>query len=107
MEQEKYSHEKSGGKPVPVELTIEAAIIELNRLKSQERMDIDRERLNAAIDKLIGAARYQIKRKVVIYNELDLCPNCRKALGGNVQRRLSAWRMPHCNKCGQALDWSD
>ena len=89
------------------EMTIEAAIIELNRLKSQERMDIDRERLNAAIDKLIGAARYQIKRKVVIYNGLDLCPNCRKILGTTAMRGLSAQYLPYCIKCGQALDWSD
>jgi len=92
---------------MPTEMTYEAAIIELNRLKSQERRDIDRARLGAAIDKLTEAGRYQIKRKVVIYNELDLCPNCRKVLGGNAHRRLSAYRMPHCYKCGQALDWSD
>lgn len=30
-------------------ITIEAAVIELNLLKSQERMDINRERLNAAV----------------------------------------------------------
>lgn len=90
------------------EMTIEAAIIELNRLKSQERMDIDRERMNAAIDKLIGAARLQIERKIVIHKGLDLCPNCRKSFGKDtVRRKLSAWYMPHCNKCGQALDWSD
>ena len=89
------------------EMTIEAAIIELNRLKSQERMDIDRERLNAAIDKLIRAARYQIKRKVVIYNELDLCPNCRNILGTTAMRGLSDRYLPYCNKCGQALDWGD
>ncbi len=90
------------------EMTIEAAIIELNRLKSQERMDIDRERLNAAIDKLIEAARLQIERKIVIHKGLDLCPNCRKVLCGDLQqRRLPAWRTPHCNNCGQALGWSD
>lgn len=34
------------------EMTIEAAVIELNRLKTEERMEIDRERLTAAIDVL-------------------------------------------------------
>lgn len=108
MEQEKYSHEKSGRKSVPAELTIEAAMIELNRLKSSERMDIDCERLNSAINKLIEAARYQIKRKVVIHNEFVLCPNCRVTVGvNNKSRELLACLMPHCNKCGQALDWSE
>ena len=50
---------------MPNEMTYKAAIIEANRLKSQERMDVDRERLNAAIDKLIVAARFRIKRKPV------------------------------------------
>lgn len=30
-------------------ITIEAAVIELNRLKSQERVDTNSERLNAAV----------------------------------------------------------
>ena len=45
------------------EMTIEAAMIELNRLKTTERMDIDRERLTAAIDVLKDAAQFRIKRK--------------------------------------------
>ena len=48
---------------MPNEMTFEAAVIEANRLKSQERMDVDRERLNAAIDKLIEAAWYRIPRE--------------------------------------------
>ena len=87
------------------EMTIEAAIIELNRLKSQERMDIDRERLNAAIDKLIGAARFRIKRKAT------------KQKFGHVCAPWIGYNCPQCNAvcdyqsfcdaCGQALDWSE
>lgn len=46
--------------------TIESAMIELNRLKTTERMDIDRERLTAAIDRLVKAARKQIPQKPYI-----------------------------------------
>jgi len=108
LEQEKYSHEKSGRKSVPAELTIEAAIIELNRLKSQERMDIDRERLNAAIDKLIGAARYRIKQapKTQYYENQSgengykpFCPRC--------DSRVFEISDNYCPECGQALDWGD
>lgn len=85
------------------EITIEAAIIELNRLKSQERMDIDRERLNAAIDKLTEAGRFRIKRKPIPEPEPcyenGCCPNCRACFLDKSRK--------YCGNCGQALDWSD
>ncbi len=85
------------------EMTIKASIIEFNSLKSQERMDIDRERLNAAIDKLTEAGRFRIKRKLVGNVEgglecsacgttIDVCPNFEEHF---------------CYNCGQAIDWSD
>ena len=88
------------------EMTIEAAIIELNRLKAQERMDIDRERLTAAIDVLKDAAQFRIKRKPmkqkfgyvgapwIGYN----CAQCNAIVDGY---------QSFCDACGQALDWSD
>ena len=88
-------------------LTYEAAIIELNRLKSQERMDIDRERLNAAVDKLITAARYREPRKPdlkpkPLKNEVFWwqCPNCKAHTHANTMHH-------YCHYCGQALDWGD
>ena len=83
---------------MPDEMTFEAAVIEVNRLKSQERMDIDRERLNAAIDKLIEAARFRIKRKPIIncYGTFT-CPNC----------KTEYICTKYCDRCGQAIDWSD
>lgn len=88
------------------EMTIEAAIIELNRLKSQERMDIDRERLNAAIDVLKDAAQFRIKRRPVMRIHRNggeewtncFCPRCHELICDN---------QGFCDACGQALDWSD
>lgn len=108
MEQEKYSHEKSGRKSVPAELTIEAAMIELNRLKSSERMDIDRERMNAAIDKLIEAARYRIKRAPKTrYYENQSSGNGYKTFCPRCDSRVFNISDSYCPECGQALDWSD
>ena len=84
-----------------IEMTIEAAIIELNRLKTTERMEIDRERLTAAIDVLKDAAQFRIKRKLVENVEgglecsvcgttIDVCPSIEH----------------FCFNCGQAIDWS-
>lgn len=84
------------------EMTIEAAMIELNRLKTEERMDIDRDRMTAAIDVVKDAAQFRIKRKLVENVEgglecsvcgttIDVCPNFEEHF---------------CFNCGQALDWS-
>ena len=81
---------------MPNEMTFEAAVIEANRLKSQERMDIDRERLNAAIDKLIEAARFRIPRKPALDINGKHCPVCDNLMINDF-----------CSGCGQALDWSD
>ena len=87
---------------MPTEMTIEAAIIELNRLKSQECMDIDRERLTAAIDVLKDAARFRIKRMLVENEEGGVeCPAC----GTTIDVCPSIEHF--CYNCGQALDWSD
>ena len=84
------------------EMTMEAAIIAANRLLTEERMDIDREEMTAAIRKLIDAGRYRIKRVLVGTEEgglecsvcgttIDVCPNFEEHF---------------CFNCGQALDWS-
>lgn len=91
------------------EMTYKAAVIEANRLKSKERMDIDRERLNAAIDKLIEAARFRIKRKpkkVLLHNPRkgcfeygQVCDRC--------TREVIQMTDNYCPSCGQALGWSE
>ncbi len=84
------------------EMTIEAAIIELNRLKTTERMDIDRDRLTAAVDVLKDAAQFRIKRKPMSEPEYcygnGCCPNCRAYF---LDKSTN-----YCGNCGQALDWS-
>ena len=92
---------------MPDKMTFEAAVIEANRLKSQERMDVDRERRNAAIDKLIEAARFRIKRKP----KKVLLRNLRKGCFeyGQVcdccKREVIQMTDNYCPSCGQALDW--
>ena len=93
---------------MPDEMTYKAAVIEANRLKSQERMDIDRPRMNAAIDKLIEAARYRIPRKATkiirciaskeLFKSGYSCICCTEPI--NPTDRF-------CPSCGQAIDWGD
>ena len=83
------------------EMTIEAAMIELNRLKTTERMDIDRDRMTAAIDVVKDAAQFRIKRKPAsefTYYGNGRCPNCRAVFFDKLTN--------YCGNCGQALDWS-
>lgn len=95
---------------MPTELTLEAAIIELNRLKTTERMYINRERLIAAIDTLKDAARFRIKRKPVAEGTDDmdfyLCPNCKVSVGSLDDTFEMNQESKYCYHCGQALDWS-
>lgn len=90
------------------EMTMEAAIIAANRLLTEERMDIDREEMKAAIRKLIDAAQFRIKKEPNLKRykasfggykiRRDLfCPNCYHTLGMD----------DFCRCCGQALDRSN
>lgn len=90
---------------MPTEMTIEAAMIELNRLKTTERMDIDRDRMTAAIDRLVKAARKQIPQKPKHEEFKDgsgvvKCPICDTSEG------VCNYEPYFCPECGQALDWS-
>ena len=92
------------------EITIEAAIIELNRLKTTERMEIDRDRMTAAIDVLKDAAQFRIKRTPVAegIDDMDfhLCPNCKAGVGSLDDVFELNQESKYCYNCGQALDWS-
>ena len=91
------------------EMTMEAAIIAANRLLTEERMEIDREEMKAAIRKLIDAAQYRIKREPIrkecevkttfgmIESAYMCCPNCECVPYGVYS---------FCPHCGQALDRS-
>ena len=91
---------------MPTEMTYEAAIIELNRLKSQERMDIDRERLGAAIDVLKDAARFRIKREANKQIFGDVCAHWIGYRCAQCSAIVSDFQS-FCDACGQAIDWSD
>ena len=94
-------------------MTMEAAIIAANRLLTEERMEIDREEMTAAIRKLIDAAQFRIKRKpekIIDYVKkyslvsrsfviAGRCPCC------DNDTIISAEN--YCPNCGQALEWSD
>ena len=93
-----------------IEMTIEAAMIELNRLKTTERMDIDRDRMTAAIDVVKDAAQFRIKREPNLKRykappfgrgricQSLFCPQC--------DSRIFEICSDFCPECGQALDWS-
>lgn len=94
---------------MPDEMTYRAAVIEANRLKSQERMDIDRERLNVAIDKLIEAARFRIPRKpkkVLLHNPRKSCFEYGRVCD-RCEHEVIQIADDYCPTCGQAIDWSD
>ena len=91
------------------EMTMEAAIIAANRLLTEERMEIDREEMTAAIRKLIDAAQFRIRREPIRKpylaptpkgNKISMdfyCPNC--------EREITVCFV-FCPHCGQSLDWS-
>lgn len=55
-----------------------------------------------------AAVEKQKAKKIEIFNGQASCPNCKLLFGGmDVIKSLIAWDMPHCNKCGQRLDWSE
>lgn len=92
---------------MPTEMTIEAAMIELNRLKTTERMEIDRERLTAAIDVVKGAAQFRIKRKPE--RVLTLSPRRNRfeyrCVCDRCKVEVDQITDDYCPTCGQAIDW--
>ena len=88
------------------EMTIEAAIIELNRLKVNGYMPVDVDRRDRAIEKAKAALSKQIPKKPLsgidfMGNEFRICCDCSAIV------RDGEWRANYCPDCGQALDWSD
>ena len=77
-------------------LTPEAVMIELNRIKTDTRPTIDFDRRNAALERAKRAVRKtEIKMKPVPGDiNGKMCPCCGSQLLDNF-----------CGNCGQALDW--
>ena len=85
------------------EMTIEAAIIELNRLKVNGYMPVDVARRDRALEKAKAALSKQIPKKPNPEREYcygnGQCPNCNAVFLDKLTN--------FCGNCGQALDWSD
>ena len=87
------------------ELTPEAVMIELNRLKTDTYPTTDFDRRDAALDRAKQAVRKRIPRKPdlkpkPLKNETFWwqCPSCKAHMHTNTMHNF-------CHHCGQALDW--
>ena len=52
------------------------------------------------VNKVREAVDKQIPKKVTVNRVICHCPNCNTVLG-------DIFKHPYCDKCGQALDWSE
>ena len=93
----KDTHIADGGKKDGMSLNL--ALIILDRLNTTERIDVARDNLAEAVRVVSAAAKYRIAQKPEpeLY-ENGKCPTC-----GAVFEDKST---NYCGKCGQALDWS-
>ena len=85
-------------------MTPSEAIIVLDRLNTDGRIDVDREELRAAIRAAKAALRKQIPvkpiRELVFITPADFqCPTCKNEFP-------IEWETPYCGQCGQAFDLS-
>ena len=92
---------------MPKEMTSERAIIILDSLNTDGRIEVNRDELRAAVKVAKEALRKQIPEKVNLSN-LRLsntvwwnCPSCGTLY--NIQSEEDKFK--HCDVCGQALDW--
>ena len=85
-------------------MSLNHALIVLDRLNTTERIDVARDNLAEAVQVVSAAAKYRIPQKPeksksywASLNE-KVCPTCKYlALHGEPK---------FCSHCGQALDWS-
>lgn len=92
------------------ELTPEAVMIELNRLKTDTYPTTDFDRRSAALERAKRAVRkVEIKMKVISDGTDDMdftrCPCCESILGQVGDIYFEDCYPKHCEHCGQALDW--
>ncbi len=91
---------------MPTELTLEAAIIELNRIKTDTYPTTDFDRRNAALERAKQAVRKQIPRKPKEqYYENQSGENGYKLFCQCCDARVFEVSDNYCPECGQALDW--
>ena len=85
-------------------MSLNLALIILDRLNTTERIDVARDNLAEAVRVVLAAAKYRIPQKPekskcywASLNE-KVCPTC---------KYLALHKEPKfCSHCGQALDWS-
>ena len=82
-------------------MSLNLALIVLDRLNTTERIDVERENLREAVKVVSAAAKYRIPQKPkpdLSYYSYGECPTC----GAVFQDKPTNY----CNNCGQVLDWS-
>lgn len=81
------------------EITPSEAIIVLDRLNTEERIEVDRDELRAAIKVAKAAMLKQVprgvKKEFAFFCE---CPVCERMFADSTRQ--------YCYNCGQKLDWS-
>lgn len=87
------------------EMTPAEAIIILDRLNTDGRIEVDRDELRAAVRVAKAATNKQIQAlpKSIRYSNgsgVVECPICGEREG------VCNWEPNYCPNCGQALDWS-
>ena len=81
-------------------MSLNHALIVLDRLNTTERIDVARDKLVEAVRVVSAAAKYRIPQKSkpdVFYYEYGECPTCGV---------FSDKSKNYCSNCGQALDWN-
>lgn len=81
-------------------MSLNHALIVLDRLNTTERIDVARDNLAEAVRAVSAAAKYRIPQKP----EPELYENGKCTTCGAV---FEDKPMNYCGNCGQALDWSD
>ena len=98
----KDTHIADGGKKDGMSLNL--ALIILDRLNTTERIDVARDNLAEAVRVVSAAAKYRIAQKPVksisywATLKTTTCPTCKYG--------VLHGKPKFCSHCGQALDWS-
>lgn len=85
-------------------MSLNLALIVLDRLNTTERIDVARDNLAEAVRAVSAAAKYRIPQKPEKSNcywyalKTKTCPTCKCMVLSGTPR--------FCTCCGQALDWS-
>ena len=85
-------------------MSLNHALIVLDRLNTTERIDIARDELAEAVRAVSAAAKYRIPQKPEKSNcywatlKTTTCPTCKYGVLHGIPK--------FCSHCGQALDWS-